>query len=201
MKPLTAAQGNLEALLAAMRHEAQLRIDELKAEAQTGEETVLESAEAAGARALRDQRLRAARREATERLAREDWLDGRQALEAREAWLAEVKAAAHARLLAEPPDRDRLARLAAEAARALPGDVAVVHLTPAAREVVDAEWARALAEETGKTEVRLESDPSLEGGCLARTPDGRVRFDNTWSARAERMDPILRRALAEHFDP
>lgn len=49
----------------------------------------------------------------------------------------------------------------------------------------------------GKARVTLETDPiETIGGVVLTTPDGSIRFDNTFEARLERMKPDLRREVS-----
>ena len=48
-----------------------------------------------------------------------------------------------------------------------------------------------------KAKVTLDEDPvDTIGGVILTTPDGSIRFDNTFEARLERMRPTLRREVA-----
>ena len=57
--------------------------------------------------------------------------------------------------------------------------------------------ASALKKLAGKEQVALDEE-SIEtmGGVVMTTPDGSVRFDNTFEARLERMKPTLRKEVA-----
>ncbi len=49
----------------------------------------------------------------------------------------------------------------------------------------------------GKAKVSLDDEPiDTIGGVVLSTPDGAVRFDNTFEARLERMKPTLRKEVA-----
>ena len=57
--------------------------------------------------------------------------------------------------------------------------------------------AAAIKKLAGKENVSLEEEPiETMGGIIMSTPDGSVRFDNTFEARLERMTPILRKEVA-----
>ena len=57
--------------------------------------------------------------------------------------------------------------------------------------------AAAIKKLGGKAKVSLEEEPvETSGGVVLTTPDGSVRFDNTFEARLERMRPILRKEVA-----
>ncbi len=49
----------------------------------------------------------------------------------------------------------------------------------------------------GQAKVALDEEPlQTIGGVVLRTPDGSIRFDNTFEARLERMRPSLRKEIA-----
>jgi V/A-type H+/Na+-transporting ATPase subunit E len=51
--------------------------------------------------------------------------------------------------------------------------------------------------EGGQTKLTLDEEPlETMGGVVLSTPDGSVKFDNTFEARLERMRPILRKDVA-----
>lgn len=57
--------------------------------------------------------------------------------------------------------------------------------------------AAAMKKLAGKEKVSLDEDPvETMGGIIMSTPDGSVRFDNTFEARLERLKPILRKEVA-----
>ena len=57
--------------------------------------------------------------------------------------------------------------------------------------------AGAIKKLTGKEKISLEEEPiETMGGVVMSTPDGSVRFDNTFEARLERTKPILRKEVA-----
>jgi V/A-type H+-transporting ATPase subunit E len=50
----------------------------------------------------------------------------------------------------------------------------------------------------GKAKISLSEEPiATIGGIILTSPDGSVRFDNTFEARLERMRPDLRKGVAE----
>ena len=57
--------------------------------------------------------------------------------------------------------------------------------------------AAAIKRLSGKEKVSLDEEPvETIGGVVMSTPDGSVRFDNTFEARLERMKPTLRKEVA-----
>lgn len=57
--------------------------------------------------------------------------------------------------------------------------------------------ASAIRKLSGKKKVSIDDDPvETIGGVVLTTPDGSVRFDNTFEARLERMKPMLRKEIA-----
>lgn len=145
--------------------------------------------------------LSAARRDAAERLAREDLSDRRGLLEERERWI-ELAAAEGRRRLSEGGDpagrRELLARLAREAMESLPGDGFEVSVSPADAAMCDQTWARSVAGPVRRLRVSCDSPPE-GGGCLVRTADGRITFDNGFAARARRFETAWRSELARIF--
>lgn len=163
--------GSIEAVVAAIHEDVRAEIERVDREA------------AAAIAQLRDEDARtpivvsdadvhiaAARRQARERLAAEDWRDRSTALEAREAWIARVVIEGNRRLAALDAEARRrdLDRLAPDALARVPGD---------------------------GSELVVTAD-----GCVAQSADGRVRYDNTYAARAQRLEPVWRAALGELFE-
>jgi V/A-type H+-transporting ATPase subunit E len=57
--------------------------------------------------------------------------------------------------------------------------------------------ATAIRKFGSKAKLSLDNEPvDTMGGVVLTTPDGAVRFDNTFEARLERMRPILRKDVA-----
>jgi V/A-type H+/Na+-transporting ATPase subunit E len=57
--------------------------------------------------------------------------------------------------------------------------------------------ASAIKKLDGKAKVTLDDDPiESMGGVVLTTPEGSIRFDNTFEARLERMRPMLRKEVA-----
>ena len=174
-------------------HETQERVARLRASA-GGEPADLPD---------RGPRLAAARREAAELLAQEAGADRRAMLEEREAWIGRIVAEGLRRLESPEPAaerRDSLARLAAEAAASLPGEASEIVVAPADAALLDEAWCKDVAKAAGKKVVRVVADAGRRaGGCLARTPGGKVSFDNGYEARARRFEPVWRAGLAEIY--
>jgi V/A-type H+-transporting ATPase subunit E len=57
--------------------------------------------------------------------------------------------------------------------------------------------ASAIKKLAGKEQATLDEEPiETIGGVVMTTPDGSVRFDNTFEARLERTKPVLRKEVA-----
>lgn len=194
--------GSVEAVLAAIREEAQAEVERLRGESDaTIARLRQEDAAVPVVVADADARIRDARRQARERAAEDDWADRQTALGAREAWTAGVLAAAHARLLDQPAAARAadLRELAREAVGRLADTECELLVAVRDAPLADEAWRRALADATGK-HVTVQASDAVEGGCIARTADGRIRFDNTYAARVRRFEPLWRRALAQLFE-
>jgi vacuolar-type H+-ATPase subunit E/Vma4 len=196
------ALGSPAAVAAAVGDDADAEVDRIEREARAALARIAEE-EAKDPAALpeREVRLAAARREAHERRAREDLLDARESLEAREAWIHRAEAEGR-RLLAEPaPAADRraaIARLVQEGLDRLPGDTIVVAVAPADAPLLDEAWARALS--PGRAVRVVPEEGVSPGGAIVRSADGKVAFDDTLEARARRFEAAWRSALGALYE-
>ncbi len=148
-----------------------------------------------------DLRLAAARRHARERLAEEDRADRQAVLNARETWIARVAAHGQQRLRALEPEarQNELRRLAREAVARIGGEGADVLVPVADATLADASFRSDLEAASHKA-VTITPTADVVGGCIARTVDGRMRYDNTYIARARRSESRWRVALGGLFD-
>jgi vacuolar-type H+-ATPase subunit E/Vma4 len=196
--------GSVPSVVEAVREEVDEEIARLREESERESER-LKRARQADPVEVPDRaiRLESARREAAERLAREDWADRRAALEDREAWIAEAELqgfAALARPEAAAERGELLLRFIAEALERLPGETFEVTLAPGDRALLDGDAGRRLASVRGEREVVLKPDESARpGACLVCTGDGKTSFDNGLEARARRFESSCRAALAEIY--
>jgi V/A-type H+-transporting ATPase subunit E len=61
----------------------------------------------------------------------------------------------------------------------------------------DKKAVAALVRKVEKAKVTLDDEPlNSMGGVVLTTPDGSIKFDNTFEARLERMKPMLRKDIA-----
>jgi vacuolar-type H+-ATPase subunit E/Vma4 len=195
--------GSPESVIAVVREDVEVEVERLERSARE-EEARLRAAAATEPIVLedRERRLALARRDARERLARDEWLDARDTLAAREAWLDEVVRAAAPGLagLDDPATRrERLGELVFEACRRLPEGACEVLVRAGDAPLLDEAWIRATAARAGRAALTV-SIADLDGGCVVRTADGRASFDNTLRARAERLAPAWRAALCAIYD-
>lgn len=117
-------------------------------------------------------------------------------LKALEAAVSEVFETAQRTIAkAEPEDHEEaLERLIKEGIEVI-GQSAVVSCNAREKKVVTS-----LARKLSKGGVKLHVDEKniqTIGGIVLSTPDGSVRFENTFEARLERMRPVLRKDIAD----
>ena len=196
------ALGSVEAVIAAIREEARVEIDRIERDARAAADALRQS-DAATPLVLADAdaRISAARRQAAERRAQEDWADRQSALNARESWIATIAEAGRRRLGARPEAERRLEllQLAREARSRIPEGDCRVLVAAADLPLADDVWRTSLAAvSTSHVEVAVASE--IDSGCVVETIDGRIRFDNTYAARARRFESDWRHALGELFD-
>jgi vacuolar-type H+-ATPase subunit E/Vma4 len=185
--------------------EAQKRADAAAAEAKAECERILSGARAAAA-AETEQLLREGAertRKSTQMILKAVEQDvARRKLRAREEVLRESFTAAAAELgrVQGEAYRESAARLAAEGLRAMPGDNFVLK----ASGLADSEGAAiatrvgaALRAEGRAVQLRFQADAALPRGVVIESADGRLRWDNTYPARLERMKDELRRKAAQ----
>lgn len=199
MKPL----GSVQAVVAAIREEAAAELEMLGQKTQA-ELDRIRAEEARDVVTVPDgeSRLAAARQQARARLADQDWQDAREAFAERERWMARVVAQARQQLAeADTPDRRRtvLAALAREGLERLPAGPCDIVVSVGDATLLDSTWSQTLAATTGRANLRVIAGP-VEGGCLARTLDGRASFDNSYAARAKRFESAWRAALAALYE-
>ena len=127
-----------------------------------------------------EERLNVIRRENAERIARQEWEGTRAAIEQREAWIRSV--VEHAELKGDPMP------LAIEALRHVRGDDCEIAISPGDRIDVTKLGRRA----------RVVEAP-ISGGCIVTSGD--VTFDNSYEARARRLESEWRNALSEMYRP
>jgi vacuolar-type H+-ATPase subunit E/Vma4 len=150
----------------------------------------------------RESRLGTARRQAQMRLAQQDWEDTREAVANREEWIKRAIDLGQKVLVNHSDDqtqRERLAVLAAEGLARLPGRVCEVVVSDADLRLLGPDWRRDVTCANGRDDVHVTAGP-VDGGCIVRTPDGRMSFDNSYAARAKRFQAAWRSALARLYE-
>lgn len=173
------AHGSIASVIAAIRDEAAAEVERVQHAAEAEVET-LRAAVKAYEIPDREQRLAAARREQRERVAQNEWECRRAVIEQRESWIGRVVARG-TELLAGGERRDALNRLFDEARG---------HLPAGACQAVVAPGDAGLLQRDG---VRVQ-EGTISGGCIVSC--GGVTFDNSFEARARRLEFEWRKAVA-----
>jgi len=184
-----------------IREQADQEAEELVGEARERAARIAAMAEAEAARILHAARStgeeRGGRR-AAKLLAEAETTSQRELLRAREAILNDALARVRLRLtnfvqLPEAPAV--LRRLIASALPLLPDGPVRLRVSPACAALLD----DAVRAELGGHRWRLELvlDPTVTGGVIVESPDGRRRVDQSFDARMIREHDRLRRMLAE----
>jgi hypothetical protein len=194
------AWGSAAAVAAAVRDDAAAERERLERETAAALEGLARSITAPSAAAPSaggGDRLDTARRVAGEAEAAEDWEDTVSGASDRDAWITAVAADGRRAIATGPEARAWLERVTREAVAELPGDACVVKV-PAAQLADAASWCESVGADLKKS-IRLEAG-DISAGCIARTPDGRVTFDNTVEARERRARTEWRTAIARLYD-
>jgi vacuolar-type H+-ATPase subunit E/Vma4 len=199
MKPL----GSVAAVVAAIREDAAAEAEAVERRAAAEVERI-RALQASDVITITDRetRLAAARRQAQMRLAQEDWEDTRDAVALREEWMDRALELGR-KVLTNREDgrahRDQLAALVAEGLARLPGRACEIVLSEADVAALGPDWGHGIARLNGRDDIRVAAGP-LDGGCILRTPDGRMSFDNSYAARANRFQATWRSALARVYE-
>lgn len=181
--------GSPASVVAAIREEAAAEAERIQETAAAELAAIAAAAAAAGvAIADREERLAAARRENEERLAKQEWEGRRTSIEQREEWIRRVVAKAQA-MWSEGEEKERRERLNAllrEGLSRMPPGACRVGVSEADRNLVDA------------ADVEIAA-AAIAGGCVLSI--GNVSFDNSFEARARRLEPEWRGALSRMYRP
>jgi vacuolar-type H+-ATPase subunit E/Vma4 len=199
MKPV----GSVAALVAAVQDDAAAEADAAENEADQAVARILADHAGRLPSGSDDRRaIDAARDRARVRVAQEDWEDARDAIAEREAWIAKAVEIGKRRL-GEPQTPEERRRLLSSLARE-----AIVRLPPGPLEIVvaeadapalDRDWRAGLVAPADPDQVRIVIAP-IGGGLVLRSGDGRATFDNTFAARANRLESAWRAALADLYE-
>ncbi len=180
--------GSVASIVAAIREDASAEADRLdEATAKEIEAIRAEGTAASVAVPDRQARIAAARAENEERVARQEWEGRRRTIEQREAWIERVTAAARTSWHADRAQLTALIREALETIDAAEVEIAVAEND---RPMVD-------AKKLGR-KVRLTS-AAIGGGCIVT--GGNLVFDNSFEARARRLEAVWRKALSGVYNP
>lgn len=199
MKPL----GSIAALVAAVHEEAAAEAETLAASADATIARITGDPSSCPPSGDDDRRaLAAARDRARVRVAQEDWHDARADVAQREEWIQRVVALATRQLQERLPAseaRATLATLAREAISRLPAGAIELGVTAADAPLLDADWCASISPTRRAEDVRIVVD-RIDGGCIARSADGRASFDNSYATRAERLQAQWRAALSDFYE-
>jgi vacuolar-type H+-ATPase subunit E/Vma4 len=193
--------GSVAAVVAAIREDADAEVEAIDRDA-TASIAALPALPREGATPEDVAEIAAARERARIADAHEDWEDARAALSDREAWIARAVEAGRCRLRAldtAAVRRDHLAALAREAIERLPAERLEIVVSNADASLLDDDWKRDAFAPADAARLSIAVD-GADGGLVARTADGRVQFDNTWAARADRLHATWRAALADLYE-
>ena len=191
--------GSVESVVAAIREEAFAETDRIETQTAAAIARLREEdRQRPVAIPDGDARIEAARRLALERAAEENWADRQLALESRERWMARAVALGLDRLRAADPAtrREDLLHFACEAAACVGGRTVEIVVAPDDLPLLDSAWRGQMAAMLDAA-VTISADPVVSDGCIARSADGRLHYDNTLAARTRRLEGAWRSALSE----
>lgn len=95
-----------------------------------------------------------------------------------------------------------LRRWLSEGASAIEHDDLIVQVNARDRARLAPDWQKIAAEAAPGKQLTLAAEPiDCTGGVLVASSDGRIRVDNTFAGRQERMGELLQNAIAEQLTP
>jgi vacuolar-type H+-ATPase subunit E/Vma4 len=191
--------GSVESVVAAIREEARAESERIEIDASATIARLRQEDELTPvAIPDGDARIAAARRRAHEHAADENWGDRQVALESRERWMARAVALGLDRLrIADAATRrEDLLHLACEAGARVGSPAVEIVVAPDDLALADPAWRVEVAATIGAA-VTVSADAAVTGGCIVRSADGRLNYDNTYAARTRRFEGAWRSALSE----
>jgi len=180
--------GSIDAVTATIRDDANVELERMHAR-RDEEIAQLRELPVAASPGNRERLLAEAQRRNDELLAQMEWEEKRRVIEQREAWIVCVIRRG-SEILATADAQTRKATLAAcvrEAMQSVSGD---------AIEIRVADVDRPLLEDIAP-ETKAGQPAAISGGCIVRC--GALGFDNSFEARANRLEPAWRKALAAMY--
>jgi vacuolar-type H+-ATPase subunit E/Vma4 len=194
--------GSIEAVVLAVQEDARAEIDKIERDLATAIARLREEyATLPGDLPDAGARIAAARRQARDRIAAEDWTDHQAALSHRETWIHQVVAEGERKLRALDPAvlRADLVELVREALDRMPNEPLEL-LVPAGQIDVAEMIARdGTLAASGRVVTRVGVASEVTSGCILQTAGGRIRYENSYSSRARRLEAEWRARLGNLY--
>ena len=195
--------GSTEAVVVAVQEDAAAEVERIERDVATAVARLrAEDAALPVVVADAETRVAAARRAVRDRVAAEDWADRLAVLNNRETWIERVIAEGERRLGALDLSilRADLVDLVGEAIGRMP-DGPLELLVPAGdRELVEAMLGEGTLTPPGKVVTGVKATSEITSGCIVQTADGRIRYENSYSTRARRLETAWRARLGALYE-
>ena len=94
---------------------------------------------------------------------------------------------------------DYLLSFIEEAAKNIESDKLVIYVNPKDKKLLNKATVEDLSKKTGKKLTMSEDTLDCIGGCIVKTPDGKLSHDNTFENRLQVLKPTIRIALEKMF--
>lgn len=148
-----------------------------------------------------DARVAAARRQVRDRIAAEDGADHKAALSDRETWIRRAMTEGERKLRGLDAGllRADLIHFAREALDRMPNTPLELLVPANHRELAETLLRDGALSGSGKVVTRVGVAPEVTSGCIVQTADGRIRYDNSYEARARRFEAAWRARLGEMY--
>jgi V/A-type H+-transporting ATPase subunit E len=94
---------------------------------------------------------------------------------------------------------DYLSSFIEEATKNIESDKLVIYVNPHDKKLLNKATVEDLSKKTGKNLTLSEDTLECIGGCIVKTPDGKLSHDNTFENRLQVLKPTIRIALEKMF--
>ena len=195
--------GSIEAVVAAVQEDAKAEIEKIERDlASTIVRLREDDARLPVVVADADARIGAARRQARDRTAAENWADHQAALNDRETWIQRVTAEGERRLQAldRAALRADFARLVREALDRMPDGPVELLVSSADLDLAEAIRGDGTLAAFGRAITCVTATSEVTSGCIVQPIGGRIRYENSYRIRARRFEAAWRARLGEVYE-
>ena len=195
--------GSIEAVVVALQEDANAEVEKIDRDLAAAVARVREE-DAALPVVVSDAetRVAAARRAVRDHIGAEDWADRLAVLNNRQSWIERATAEGERKLQALDPSslRADLVDLVREGFERMPSGPLEL-LVPADHvDLAETLLREGTLAPAGNVVARVGATSEITSGCILQTPDGRIRYENSYASRARRLEAVWRSQLGALYE-